>query len=97
MLPVGNIQVPIHFLRGQDNQTVAHKKHPKGDVGRQPEASFWRRSPQSSILREPQGAPGISQGRYPGSYPFPKGGRLIIQLSISSVLREMQGNDQKRF
>ena len=27
---------------------------------------------------------------------FLRGGRIVIQLSISSVLRETQGNDQKR-
>ncbi|CAL9011795.1 unnamed protein product [Prunus brigantina] len=28
------------------------------------------------------------------SYPFPKGGRIVTQLPIRSVLREMQGDNQ---
>ncbi|KAL6279330.1 hypothetical protein ACE6H2_016211 [Prunus campanulata] len=50
--------------------------------------------PIRSVLRETQGTPGISSGRYPGSYPFSKGGRIVTQLPISSVLRETQGDDQ---
>ncbi|CAL8082949.1 unnamed protein product [Prunus armeniaca] len=58
--PKGSIQVPIRFLRGQNSHTIAHKKRPKGEAGRRPEASFGRHSPQNSVLRETQGAPGIS-------------------------------------
>ncbi|CAL2275650.1 unnamed protein product [Prunus armeniaca] len=60
MLPAEDIQVPIRFLRGQDSYTVAHKQHPKADARHRPEASFGRRSPQRSILREMQDASGIS-------------------------------------
>ncbi|CAL2227723.1 unnamed protein product [Prunus armeniaca] len=58
--PKGSIQVPIRFLRGKNSHTIAHKKRPKEEAGRRPEASFKRHSPQNSILRETQGAPGIS-------------------------------------
>ncbi|CAL2278313.1 unnamed protein product [Prunus armeniaca] len=51
-----------NFPKGgkQDSHTVAHKERPKGDAWRRSEASYGRRNPQRSVLRETQGAPGIS-------------------------------------
>ncbi|CAL2229936.1 unnamed protein product [Prunus armeniaca] len=93
MPPAGSIQ---------DSHTVAHKERPKGDAGRRLKASVWRRSP---LKKRPKGDAGCARnflkgglhascGKYPGSYPFPKGGRIVTQLPISSVLRETQGVDQ---
>ncbi|CAL9004727.1 unnamed protein product [Prunus brigantina] len=67
--------------RRQDSHTIAHKERPKGDAGRRLKASVWRRSPLKKRLH-------ASCGKYPGSYPFPKGGRIVTQLPISSVLWE---------
>ncbi|CAL9017895.1 unnamed protein product, partial [Prunus brigantina] len=69
----------------QDSHTrhsrdAAHKKRPKGDAGC-----------ARNFLK---GGLHAFCGKYPGSYPFPKGGRIVIQLPISSVLRETQGDDQ---
>ncbi|CAL9011643.1 unnamed protein product [Prunus brigantina] len=49
--------------------------------------------------KHPQGDAGCARnflGRYPGSYPFPKGDRIVIPLPIRSVLMETQEDDQKR-
>ncbi|CAL8153315.1 unnamed protein product [Prunus armeniaca] len=48
------------FQNVPQQKTVAHKRRPSGDTGRQLEVSFGRRSLQRSVLRETQGAPGIS-------------------------------------
>ncbi|CAL2264624.1 unnamed protein product [Prunus armeniaca] len=77
-------------------------QRPSGDAGQRLKASVWRRSP---LKKRPKGDAGCprnflkgglhaSCGKYPGSYPFPKGGRIVTQLPISSVLRETQGDDQ---
>ncbi|CAL9005316.1 unnamed protein product, partial [Prunus brigantina] len=83
------------------NTTVAHKQRPKGDAGRRPK----RPSGDAAHKKRPKGDAGCARnflkgglhafcGKYPGSYPFPKGGRIVTQLPISSVLRETQGDDQ---
>ncbi|CAL2278331.1 unnamed protein product [Prunus armeniaca] len=62
------------------HKSVAHKQRPKGDAGC-----------ARNFLK---GGLHAFCGKYPGSYPFPKGGRIDTQFSISSVLRETQGDDQ---
>ncbi|CAL2254008.1 unnamed protein product [Prunus armeniaca] len=83
------------------HKSVAHKQRPKGDAGRRPK----RPSGDAARKKRPKGDAGCARnflkeglhafcGKYPGSYPFPKGGRIDTQLPISSVLRETQGDDQ---
>ncbi|CAL2268665.1 unnamed protein product [Prunus armeniaca] len=85
----------------QDRHAVAHKQRPKGDAGLRPK----RPSGDAARKKRPKGDAGCARnflkgglhafcGKYPGSYPFPKGGRIDTQLPISSVLRETQGDDQ---
>ncbi|CAL9004916.1 unnamed protein product [Prunus brigantina] len=99
--PKGDAGCARNSLR-EDNHIVAHKERPKGDAGRRLKASVWRRSP---LKKHPKGDAGCARnflkgglhascGKYPGSYPFPKGGRIVTQLPISSVLRETQCDDQ---
>ncbi|CAL8153080.1 unnamed protein product [Prunus armeniaca] len=99
--PKGDVGCARNFLR-EDSNTVAHKQRPKGGAGRRLKASVWRRSP---LKKRPKGDVGCARnflkgglhascGKYPGSYPFPKGDRIVTQLPISSVLRETQGDDQ---
>ncbi|CAL2271861.1 unnamed protein product [Prunus armeniaca] len=82
-------------------QIVAHKQRPKGDAGRRPK----RHSRDAARKKRSKGDAGCVRnflkgglhafcGKYPGSYPFPKGGRIDTQLPISSVIRETQGDDQ---
>ncbi|KAL6288822.1 hypothetical protein ACE6H2_006332 [Prunus campanulata] len=101
-------QLPISSVLREtqgDNQ-----KRPSGDAARKEARRATTRSvlrETQPAKQRPMGDAGCARnflkgglhafcGRYPGSYPFPKGGRIVIQLSISSVLRETQGNDQKR-
>ncbi|CAL8175716.1 unnamed protein product [Prunus armeniaca] len=83
------------------HKSVAHKQRLKGDTGRRPK----RPSGDAARKKRPKGDAGCARnflkeglhafcGKYLGSYPFPKGGRIDTQLPISSVLRETQGNDQ---
>ncbi|CAL2278064.1 unnamed protein product [Prunus armeniaca] len=80
------------------HKSVTHKQRPKGDAGRRPK----RPSGDAARKKRPKGDAGCARnflkgglhafcGKYPGSYPFPKGGRIDTQLPISSVLRETQG------
>ncbi|CAL2278058.1 unnamed protein product [Prunus armeniaca] len=90
-----------NVLSAYKTQAVAHKQRPKGDAGRRPK----RPSGDAARKKRPKGDAGCARnflkgglhalcGKYPGSYPFPKGGRIDTQLPISSVLRETQGDDQ---
>ncbi|CAL9025495.1 unnamed protein product [Prunus brigantina] len=87
-----------------DSHTVAHKERPKGDAGHTI-ANKEHPKGDATLKKHPKGDARCARnflksglhascGKYPGSYPFPKEGRIVTQLSISSVLREMQGDDQ---
>ncbi|CAL9025533.1 unnamed protein product [Prunus brigantina] len=99
--PKGDTGCARNFLREVSSHIVAHKERPKGDAGRRLKVSVWGRSP---LKKRPKGDAGCARnflkggfhascGKYPGSYPFPKGDRIVIQLPISSVLKEKQGDD----
>ncbi|CAL2278274.1 unnamed protein product [Prunus armeniaca] len=101
--PKGDAGCARNFLKGGLHASCGkYPERPKGDAGRRLKASVWRRSP---LKKRPKGDAGCARnflkgglhascGKYPGSYPFPKGGRIVTQLPISSVLREAQGDDQ---
>ncbi|CAL2236219.1 unnamed protein product [Prunus armeniaca] len=101
--PKGDAGCARNFLKGGLHASCGkYPERPKGDAGRRLKASVWRRSP---LKKRPKGDAGCARnflkgglhascGKYPGSYPFPKGGRIVTQLPISSVLRETQGDDQ---
>ncbi|CAL8119131.1 unnamed protein product [Prunus armeniaca] len=78
-----------------DSHTVAYKQRPSGDAGQRPK----RHKGDASSKKRPKGDAWCARnflkgglhascGKYPGSYPFPKGGRIVTQFPIRSVLRE---------
>ncbi|CAL9025729.1 unnamed protein product [Prunus brigantina] len=83
------IQLPISSvlreMQGNDQKRpsgdTAHKNRPKGDAG--------------CAMNFLKGGLHAFCGKYPGSYLFPKGGRIVTQLPIRSVLRETQGDIRK--
>ncbi|CAL8094055.1 unnamed protein product [Prunus armeniaca] len=83
--PKGDAGCTRNFLKGGLHAScgkypVAHKERPKGDAGC-----------ARNFLK---GGLHASYGKYPGSYPFPKGGMIVTQLPISSILQETQSDDQ---
>ncbi|CAL8105103.1 unnamed protein product [Prunus armeniaca] len=100
-------QLNVHHLRNfsfqnvlsaHKTQTVVHKQCHKGDARRRPE----RPSGDAAHKKRPKGDARCARnflkgglhalcGKYPSSYPFPKGSRIDTQLPISSVLRETHG------
>ncbi|KAI5350338.1 hypothetical protein L3X38_003229 [Prunus dulcis] len=74
------------------NTTFAHKQCPSGDAGY---ARNFLREISSPLKKRPKGDARCARsffkggrhapcGKYPGSYPFPKGGRIVTQLPIRS-------------
>ncbi|CAL2271549.1 unnamed protein product [Prunus armeniaca] len=101
--PKGDAGCARNFLKGGLHASCGkYPERPKRDAGRRLKASVWRRSP---LKKRPKGDAGCARNflkgglhascrKYPGSYPFPKGGRIVTQLPTSSVLWETQGDDQ---